>query len=167
MMAGITATNLGCETVILEKMDRCGRKIRITGKGRCNVTNACDMEDFINNIPGNGRFLYSAFKSFTNQDIVKLLKSEGVDTKVERGNRVFPITDNSQSIIDAFINKLKRLKVKIVTNAKATDIIVEGKRAIGVKYKINEKEENIFADKVILATGGMSYKATGSTRRWI
>lgn len=153
MMAGISAASNGHETVILEKMNTCGRKIRITGKGRCNITNAVDMSEFIKNIPGNGKFLYSSFQNFTNQDIVNLLKSEGLETKIERGNRVFPVTDNSQSVIDSLYRKLKKLNVNIITNAEVTDIIIKDKRACGLKYKDkNNIEKEIEADKVIIAS---------------
>lgn len=152
MLAGISAVDYENEVVILEKMATCGRKLRITGKGRCNITNSCDMSEFINNIPGNGRFLYSAFQNFTNKDIVKLLESEGVKTKVERGNRVFPVTDNAQSVIDALYSKLKKLKVKIITNAEVKDIVVENGEVIGVEYIYENKKQIMKADKVIMAT---------------
>lgn len=144
-----------------------GKKIRITGKGRCNITNAIDISEFIKNIPGNGKFLYSSFEVFTNKDIIRLLEEEGLKTKVERGSRVFPITDNSESVINALKGKLKKLNVKIITNAEVTDIMIKEKKAIGVKYVYNGERKEILAEKVILATGGMSYKGTGSTRRWI
>lgn len=163
MLAGISAGREGNETIILEKMNTCGRKIRITGKGRCNVTNAIDISDFIKNIPGNGKFLYSSFQKFTNEDIVNILKEEGLNTKVERGNRVFPVTDNAQSVIDALYKRLKKENVKIKTNTKVTDIVVDKDRVVGVKYLEDTKEKIMYADKVILATGGASYKATGST----
>jgi len=163
MLAGIASGKAGNETIVLEKMNSVGKKIRITGKGRCNVTNAIDIEEFIKNIPGNGRFLFSAFQNFTNQDIINLLKEEGLETKVERGNRVFPVTDNAQSVIDAIYSRLKKLGVKVITNAKVTDIEIEENRACGVKVNINGKEERIKADKVIFATGGVSYPLTGST----
>ena len=163
MLAGISASKENNEVTILEKMNSLGKKLRITGKGRCNITNAIDIKDFINNIPGNGKFLYSAFQNFTNKDIIDLLKEEGLETKVERGNRVFPVTDNAQSVIDALYRILKKQKVEIVTNAKVGDLIVNEGKAIGVKYIQNGIEKNIEADKIIIATGGASYKATGST----
>ena len=163
MMAGISSAKSGCETIILEKMNSVGKKIRITGKGRCNITNAVDISEFINNIPGNGRFLYSAFQTFNNQDIINILKEEGLSTKVERGNRVFPVTDNAQSVIDALKSKLKKLGVKVITDAEVTDLEVKDNRIVGVKAKINGNEETITADKVVLATGGLSYPLTGST----
>ncbi len=163
MLAGISAAKSGCETIILEKMNACGRKMRITGKGRCNITNAVNISEFIKNIPGNGKFLYSCFQKFTNEDIIKILKEENLDTKIERGNRVFPVTDNAQSVIDALYKRLKKLNVKVILNAEVTNIILENEKISGVNYNENGKEQKIYADKVILATGGASYKATGST----
>ena len=125
MLAGIASSMNNNETIILEKMNSVGKKIRISGKGRCNITNAINIEEFIKNIPGNGRFLYSAFQNFNNKDIINLLKEEGLDTKVERGNRVFPITDNAESVIDALYNRLKKLGVKIILGAKVTDLVIE------------------------------------------
>ena len=163
MLAGISSAKLNNETIILEKMNTVGKKLRITGKGRCNITSSIDISEFIANTPGNGKFLYSSFKNFTNKDIIELLKKEGLDTKVERGNRVFPITDSAQSVIEAIYRKLKKLNVKIITNAEVTDVIKEEDRAVGIKYLENGLYKEIRADKVIIATGGMSYKATGST----
>ena len=128
MLAGIASAEAGNETIILEKMNNVGKKIKITGKGRCNVTNAIDIEEFIKNIPGNGRFLFSAFQNFNNQDMINLLKEEGLETKVERGNRVFPVTDKAQSVIDALYSRLKKLGVRIITNARVTDVEVEESR---------------------------------------
>ncbi len=133
-------------------MNTLGKKIRITGKGRCNITNAIDISEFINNIPGNGRFLYSSFQKFTNRDIIEILKKQGLDTKIERGNRVFPITDSSQSVIDALVRELKKLNVTMITNAKVYDIEVKDGKVTSVKYLQNEVKKTINADKVILAT---------------
>ena len=163
MIAAISSAKENNETIILEKMNVVGKKLRITGKGRCNITNAIDINEFINNIPGNGKFLYSVFQNFTNKDIIEILKEEGLETKVERGNRVFPVTDNAQSVIDALLSKLRKLKVKIITNAEVTDLIVDDDEIKGVKYSANGKKEEILSDKVILATGGVSYPNTGST----
>lgn len=163
MLAGISSAKLGHETTIIEKMNTCGKKLRITGKGRCNITNNIDISEFINNIPGNGKFLYSSFQEFTNRDIISLLKSEGLDTKVERGNRIFPITNNAESVIEALQKVLKRLNVKIITNAKVIDILVKEQKVIGIKYIQDGKQEIINGEKIILATGGASYKSTGST----
>lgn len=159
MLAGISAAKQGDTVTILEKMNSCGRKLLITGKGRCNITSSLAMEEFIKNITGNGRFLYSAFGNFTNIDIVKMLEAEGVKTKNERGNRVFPVSDKSQDVLNALLKILKKLNVKIKTNTKVNKIIVNDNVAIGVETDT----ETIYADKIILATGGKSYPATGST----
>lgn len=159
MLAGISAAKQGDTVTILEKMNSCGRKLLITGKGRCNITSSLDMEEFIKNIPGNGRFLYSAFGNFTNTDIMQMLEAEGVKTKNERGNRIFPVSDKSQDVLNALLKILKKLKVIIQTNTKVNRIIVKDNMAIGVETDI----ETIYADKIILATGGKSYPATGST----
>lgn len=163
ILAAVFSAKENNETIILEKMNMLGKKIRITGKGRCNITNAINIEEFINNIPGNGRFLYSSFKNFTNEDIMKLLKEEGLDTKVERGNRVFPVTDSAESVVNVLYNRLKKLGVKIIYNANVVDLIVEENKTKGVKYLLDKKQEEIYADKIILATGGKSYPLTGST----
>lgn len=158
MMAAITSAENGNKVILLEKMERLGRKLLITGKGRCNITSSLPMEEFIQNTPGNGQFLYSCFKNYTNNDIVEFLKSEELQVKEERGNRIFPITDKSLDVLQCFKNKLKKLNVDIRYNAKVNDIIYkEG------KFKVIT-DSNIFeAEKVILATGGKSYPLTGST----
>ena len=140
-------------------MQSLGRKLLITGKGRCNITSSLDMDEFIKNIPGNGMFLYSAFKNYTNQDIIKLLKEEGLEVKEERGNRIFPVTDKSLDVLKCFEKKLKSLNVNIILNTKVKEILVEDNIVKGVKTE----KEIINADKVILATGGKSYPLTGST----
>lgn len=159
MLAAISASKQGDNVTILEKMNSCGRKLLITGKGRCNITSSLEIDEFINNIPGNGRFLYSSFQNFTNQDIIEMLEKEGVKTKNERGNRVFPVSDKSQDVLNALIKILKRQKVTIKTNTKVNKIIVENNIAIGVVTNAG----TMYADKIILATGGKSYPATGST----
>jgi len=103
LLAGIAAAQSGAQTVILEKMRRPGKKILITGKGRCNITNNCDLQEIIKNIPGNGRFLNSALRRFTNQDIVQLLEDNGLPTKVERGGRVFPVSDKAADVVDTLV----------------------------------------------------------------
>ena len=164
MLSAISAAKGGNKVVILEKMNMCGKKLLITGKGRCNITSSLKMEDFIKNIPGNGKFLYSAFNNFTNQDIVNILKKHNVDVKEERGNRIFPVSDKSMSVLNALMDELKELNVDICTNSKVTRVIVnENKVAIGVVCKQNENEKEVLADKIILATGGKSYASTGST----
>ena len=114
MMAAIRAREEGNEVILIEKMDSLGKKLRITGKGRCNITNAVDMADFMQEIPSNARFLYGAFQKFTNQDMLDWLHQEGLPTKVERGNRVFPVSDKAQDVLNVFQKKLKKLGVKIL-----------------------------------------------------
>ena len=164
MLAAISSAQNGNEVTILEKMDMLGKKLLITGKGRCNITSNIPIEDFIKNIPGNGMFMYSSFNNFDNTDIIKLLQEEGVETKVERGNRIFPVSDKSQDIQKALIKRLKKLNVKTVLSAKVESILVnEEREAYGVVAKINGKKEKILAEKIIIATGGKSYPGTGST----
>lgn len=125
LVSAISAATENNEVIVLEKMKEPGRKLLITGKGRCNITSSLPMEDFIKNIPGNGKFLYSAFNNFTNEDIIKLLKEQGVNVKIERGQRVFPVSDKAIDVRDALINKAKKLGVKIITNAKVENIITK------------------------------------------
>lgn len=171
MMAAIASAEQGNYVILIEKMSSLGRKLLITGKGRCNITSSLDMNEFIKNTPGNGRFLFSCYQEFTNQDIIDFLKKQGLDVKEERGNRIFPVTDKSLDVLKAFTKRLKELNISIKYNTSVEEILVEDNKVIGVK--INDKElskdarnaENkiIEADKVILATGGKSYPLTGST----
>lgn len=163
MLSAISAGTNKNDVTILEKMNMLGRKLLITGKGRCNITSSIPIDEFIKNVPGNGKFLYSCLNNFTNEDILNILKEEGLQTKVERGNRVFPITDKSQDVLQALSNRLKKLKVKIEVGANVKEILTEQDIVNGVKYIQGGKEKVIKADKVILATGGKSYSATGST----
>ncbi len=159
MLSAISASIQGNDVTILEKMNSLGKKLCITGKGRCNITSSLQIEKFIKNTQSNGKFLYSAFQNFNNQDIINLLKEEGLKTKEERGNRIFPVTDRASDVLDALIKKLKKQKVKIITNAKVDEILVKDGKVIGVMVG-NKKYD---AEKVILATGGKSYPTTGST----
>ena len=161
MMAAITAAENGNKVILLEKMERLGRKLLITGKGRCNITSSLPIEDFIQNTPGNGQFLYSAFKNYTNQDIIEFLNKQGLKVKEERGNRIFPITDKSLDVLECFKNKLKELNVDIKYNTKVTEIISEPDN--NILKVITDNNEVFKAEKVILATGGKSYPLTGST----
>lgn len=163
MLSAISAGTNKNDVTILEKMNMLGRKLLITGKGRCNITSSILIDEFIKNVPGNGKFLYSCLNNFTNEDILNILKEEGLQTKVERGNRVFPITDKSQDVLQALLNRLKKLKVKIEVGANVKEILTEQDIVSGVKYIQGGKEKILKADKVILATGGKSYSATGST----
>ena len=174
MMAAISAAKCGNEVYLLEKNNKLGKKLLITGKGRCNITSSINIKDFIANVPGNGKFLFSAFNNFTNHDIINFLKQQGVSVKEERGNRIFPTSDRSIDVLNAFERELKKQQVKIKFNAKVTNIIVQKNdentgnsfesNVKSVEY-INEKGEtkNLVVDKIILATGGQTYKETGST----
>ena len=184
MMAAIASAENENNVILLEKKERLGRKLLITGKGRCNITSSLPIDEFIQNIPGNGQFLYSAFKNYTNTDIINFLNDEGLEVKEERGNRIFPVTDKSLDVLKCFTKRLKELNIKIEYNMQVTEIVPKdenGKLKVKAiknqannkfnteKYynKIKEKNsENIKifeADKVILATGGKSYPLTGST----
>ena len=159
IMAAIRAAECGGQVTLLEKMPQIGRKLRITGKGRCNLTNTADIAEVVKNIPGNGKFLFSSLKNFSPVDTVKFFESLGVKTKVERGGRVFPASDDATEVIDALLRRLVILGVEVKTNSPVTDILAEDKKIVGVKVG-----DKIFdCDAVILATGGMSYPATGSS----
>ena len=160
MLAAISAAKENAEVILLEKNNCLGKKLLITGKGRCNITSSIDIDEFIKNIPGNGRFLYSAFQNFTNTDIINIIESNGIKVKEERGNRIFPVTDNAEDVLKCFIKEMKKYKnIEIRTNAKVQKLLIESEEIKGVKL---ENGENIFAEKVILATGGKSYPGTGS-----
>lgn len=160
MMAAITAVENKNEVILVEKMNSLGKKLLITGKGRCNITSSLDINEFIKNTPGNGRFLYSSFQNFTNQDIIEFLNKQGLKVKEERGNRIFPQSDRSLDVLNCFQKRLNQLKVKILYNTKVEKIIVNKLNEV---IGIQTNKEEIKADKVILATGGKSYPATGST----
>ena len=159
LLSAISSAKQSNNVIILEKMDSCGRKLLITGKGRCNITNNCDMSEFFENIPTNPKFLYSSFSNFTNKDIIEMLENEGVKIKIERGKRVFPVSDKSIDVLNALLKIAKRLNIEIKTNAEVTKIETNGNKVLGV-YCNNKI---IKADKVIIATGGKSYPVTGST----
>ena len=153
----------GDKVTLLEKMESLGKKLLITGKGRCNITSSLPIQEFIQNVPGNGMFLYSSFINFTNQDIIEMLQKEGVKVKEERGHRIFPVTDSSRDVLNALLKELKKADVQIKTNAKVEKILTQDGKVTGVQATINGKKQTINADKVILATGGKSYPVTGST----
>lgn len=161
MMAAITAAENENNVIILEKMQSLGRKLLITGKGRCNITSSLSMEEFIKNTPGNGMFLYSSFNNYTNDDIINFLHEQGLDVKEERGNRIFPVTDKSLDVLKCFTSKLKELNVDIELNQTVQNIIIDENNKCVKGVKVNNKM--IECDKVILATGGKSYPLTGST----
>lgn len=200
MLAAIFSARKGEEVVLIEKNEKLGKKLFITGKGRCNITNACDTQDLFSSIVSNHKFMYSGFYSFSNYDVVDFFEELGIKTKVERGDRVFPRSDKSSDVIFALAKELKRLKVSIHLDSEVTRIIVKDKQFKGVEYReskvehlpsrtkeiklSNTKEQTkeqkhhktskhkskqarenniIYGDKVIIATGGISYPITGST----
>lgn len=158
LLAGIAAATYGAEVTIIEKMRVPGKKMLITGKGRCNITNAGELQDIIKNLPGNGRFLNSALRLFSNDDIVCLLECNGLETKVERGNRVFPVSDKAKDVVDTLVKIYTDLGGKLITDCKVTEITVKDGVATGVKTT----DGHFTADKVILCAGGASYPGTGS-----
>ncbi len=165
MMAAIAAAQNGCHVDLFEKNEKLGKKIYITGKGRCNVTNASDMETMLNQVVTNRKFLYSAFYRFTNEDMMKLLEQCGCPLKVERGNRVFPISDKSSDVISALQGELKRLHVSIHLRKEVQQLLTSSDSesenvCSGIQLADGKK---YYADAVIVATGGISYPSTGST----
>lgn len=159
LLAGIAAAEQGAQVTILEKMFTPGRKILITGKGRCNITNDCEIPEIIKNLPGNGRFLNSALHRFSNIDIVNMLESHGLKTKVERGGRVFPVTDKAKDVVDTLLNIFRALGGELRTDKLVSSFLIEDKQVKGV---ITGDGQKYLADAVILATGGASYPGTGS-----
>lgn len=164
IMAALQASRENSQVILLEKMDSLGKKLLITGKGRCNITSSLPIEEFTQNVPGNGMFLYSCFSKFTNEDIIQLLENEGLKVKEERGHRIFPTTNQAKDVLDVFLKLLKKQKVEIKTHVKVEEIILKQGKAVGVQCLFSDGEEKcIEADKIILATGGKSYPVTGST----
>ena len=161
MMAAKVAADRGCQVTVLEKQKRCGRKLLITGKGRCNITNNCEIEELIENVPTNGKFLYSAFYTFTNDQVIDMFNSLGVQTKTERGKRVFPVSDKASDVVDALEKQMRSDKnTKVLLNSKVEKIIAEEGK---VKKVVLSDKKEIECDSVIIATGGVSYPKTGST----
>ena len=184
MMSAISSAEEGNKVILIEKNKSLGKKLLITGKGRCNITSSLDIDEFIKNIPGNGKFLYSSFKNYTNVDIINFLKKQGLEVKEERGNRYFPVTDKSLDVLNCFKKRLKELNVEIYYEETVSELLTENFEVKLDKEKLSkdysqsnntDKENNIkvigvktnkhefFADKVIIATGGKSYPLTGST----
>ncbi len=159
MAAGIAA-HRGNKVILLEKNDRLGKKLLISGKGRCNITNDADIEGLIENTPGNGNFLYSAFYTFSNQDLISFINELGLETKVERGGRVFPVSDSARDVVSALMRFLNKNNVKIMTGSPVRNIIYQNDKVSGVGLTDGTVLE---ADSVVLAVGGMSYPGTGST----
>ena len=159
-MAAIRAAEGGADVLLIERNEKIGRKLMITGKGRCNVTNNCTMlNEVIENVPTNGRFLHSSLSNFMPVDTMDFFESEGVELKIERGNRVFPVSDKASDIVDALQRRLNRLKVMRV-RARARSLVIEEETVKGV---VLDDGETVFGDAVIVATGGASYQGTGST----
>jgi len=158
MFAAITAARQGQKVLLLERNDRLGKKLLITGKGRCNVTNDCSAQEVLQNVPRNGRFLYSAMTAYPPEKIKAFFEERGCPLKTERGNRVFPVSDKAQSILDCLQKELRRLKIEVKT-ARVRNILTADGHVTGVKTQ----EETIGANWVLLATGGASYPTTGST----
>ena len=159
LMAAVIAGREGAKVTLLEKMNYVGKKMGITGKGRCNITNACDMSDFIKNTPGNGKFLYGAYERFTNEDLLQLLHDAGLETKVERGGRVFPASDSALDVRNTFMKLMKHYGVDVHLEEPVKKLLVND----GVVTGVVTDKETYHADAVVIATGGKSYPATGST----
>lgn len=160
MMAAIIAAENGASVTILEKMPRVGKKLLITGKGRCNITNIADIKELIKNMHGNGSFLYSSFHNFSNNDLIDFFENLGVKTKVERGGRVFPESDKAIDVVDALLRKMDSLEIRILKDVAVKNIIKEDNK---VTAAVDKKGLVYQADKIIVATGGASYPATGSS----
>ena len=161
MMAAIFAARNGQNVTLLEKNEKLGKKIFITGKGRCNITNASEIEDLFSAVISNPRFLYSGFYSFTNDQVIHFFEELGVATKIERGNRVFPVSDHSSDVIAALTREMQHLKVKVQLHCEVKELLINNEREIkGVRLANGKK---MTADAVVVATGGISYPSTGST----
>ncbi|WP_395096951.1 NAD(P)/FAD-dependent oxidoreductase [Bacillus amyloliquefaciens] len=160
LMAAIAAGEEGADVLLIDKGNKLGRKLAISGGGRCNVTNRLPVEEIIKHIPGNGRFLYSAFSEFNNEDIIAFFEKLGIQLKEEDHGRMFPVTDKAQSVVDALLNRLKQLNVTIRTNEKNKEVRYENGRTAGIT---TNNDEHINADAVIIAVGGKSVPHTGST----
>ena len=164
MMAAITAVSQGYNVTLFEKNEKLGKKLFITGKGRCNFTNAGDAEDIFNSVVTNKKFLYSAFNGFSNYDTMGFFGELGLDFKVERGNRVFPSSDHSSDVIGALSRRMKQLGVKVELNTQVDEVIANNGEFSAVKLTdAYNKKRTVSADKLIIATGGNSYQSTGST----
>ena len=157
MMAAISAAECGADVTLIERNQVCGKKLKITGKGRCNVTNACDTREFIQHVPTNPRFLYSALNRFSTDDTQSFFENAGVPLKVERGRRVFPVSDRAEDIVSALYKRMKEARVRTVTG-RVRDLLFEDGRVSGCETA----DESFEADSVIIATGGRSYPGTGS-----
>lgn len=157
LMAAIAAGEQGAGVLLIDKGNKLGRKLAISGGGRCNVTNRLPVEEIIKHIPGNGRFLYSAFSEFNNEDIIKFFENLGIQLKEEDHGRMFPVTDKAQSVVDALLNRLKQLRVTIRTNEKIKSVLYEDGQAAGI---VTNNGEMIHSQAVIIAVGGKSVPHT-------
>ena len=160
MFAAIAAAEDGHDVCLLEKNEKLGKKLYITGKGRCNLTNAGDMENLLGSVMTNARFLYSAFYAYDNMRVIDFFESNGLRTKVERGNRVFPASDHSSDVIAVLQRVLRARGAEVCLHSEAAEILTEEGAAVGVRGKDGRVRR---ADAVIVATGGFSYQTTGST----
>lgn len=188
LMAGITAARQGASVVVLERMKEPGKKMMITGKGRCNITNACPMEEFIPNLPGNGKFLFSALQQFTYDDLLRFFQEQGLETVTERGGRVFPATGKAKDVIAVLRSALQKAGGRLVTGAQATGFTVKPGQVTGIRYRTVENdgrrdgqdfrsqtkgkmklgpEHTLDAGAVIVCTGGASYPGTGSDGNFV
>ena len=188
LMAGITAARQGASVVVLERMKEPGKKMMITGKGRCNITNACPMEEFIPNLPGNGKFLFSALQQFTNDDLLRFFQEQGLETVTERGGRVFPATGKAKDVIAVLRSALQKAGGRLVIGAQATGFTVKPGQVTGIRYRTVENdgrrdgqdfrsqtkgkmklgpEHTLDAGAVIVCTGGASYPGTGSDGNFV
>lgn len=170
MMAAGQAARGGAKVLLLEKKERLGRKIAISGKGRCNITNVENVSDFISHYPGNGRFLHGILRDFDNVALREFFASYGVETKVERGGRVFPVSDDAEKIVDALVTFLKNKGVTIKSGIAVEEVLVENGHVTGVRGN----GQRYLAPRVVICTGGSSYPATGSNgdgfrfaRNWV
>lgn len=160
MLGASTAGARGLKVILLEKNEKLGRKLYLTGKGRCNITNACNLNEFFSHVINNEKFLYSSLNTFDNQRLVTLVESQGVKTKVERGNRVFPVSDKSSDVIKVFQKLLQAGNVEIKLNTPVRQVLVRDNVVSGVLLGDGGK---VWGKRVLIATGGMSYSRTGST----
>lgn len=188
LMAGLTAVRNGAETILFERMPEPGRKMRITGKGRCNITNTCPMEEFIPNLPGNGKFLFGALKKFTNEDLLQLLREQGLETVTERGGRVFPASGKAQDVVGTLVDAFCRAGGRLETGTQVTGFVMRPGKVTGVRFcrvkddgrkagqdfrsqgKKEAKlgpEHTLAADAVIVCVGGASYPGTGSDGNFV
>ncbi|MCK4922930.1 MAG: aminoacetone oxidase family FAD-binding enzyme, partial [Bacteroidales bacterium] len=163
LIAAGHAAELGLKVLVLEKMERPGRKLLITGKGRCNISNDSSMDEYFKNIFPNGKFLRTAFHNFFSSDIVELLNSHGLKTQTERGNRIFPENNKAADVLKAIMKWLNKFSINFIYNAQVLNLLTESGKISGVEVSVNSETIKFHGKTVIIATGGKSYPATGST----